>query len=145
MLEDAGIQTYLRNADGSNMAGVMIFDVYPALCVVNDSDVEQANALLSRIAVPVTFKADRVDKPWLVIWCSIALFGPLIVAGLVGIIWSIFAQGDVSEPVAAITDDIPHPVVVCCHDTGWSRDGDQGERMQYRYRHGVCGIWQRLR
>ena len=95
--------------------------------------------------MPVTFKADRVDKPWLVIWCSIALFGPLIVAGLVGIIWSIFAQGDVSEPVAAITDDIPHPVVVCCHDTGWSRDGDQGERMQYRYRHGVCGIWQRLR
>ena len=102
VLEDAGIQTHIRNADGSNMAGVMIPDVYPALCIVNESDVEQANALLSRIAAPVNVKADRVDKPWLVIWCSIILFGPLVVAGLVGVIWSIFAQGDVSVPVAVI-------------------------------------------
>ena len=101
VLEDAGIQTHIRNADGSNMAGVMIPDVYPALCIVNESDAEEANALLSRIAVPVNYKADRVDKPWLVIWLSIVLFGPLFVAGLVGVILSMFAQGAVSGPVLA--------------------------------------------
>jgi len=101
VLEGAGIQTHIRNADGSNMAGVMIPDVYPALCIVNASDFEKAKELLHGIELQVVANAERLDKPWLVIWCSILLFGPIFVIGIIGLAEALYGYGDQAESTPA--------------------------------------------
>ena len=42
ILEAAGIPTFLRNENVSTTRGVSIPDFFPALCVVDDADYEQA-------------------------------------------------------------------------------------------------------
>lgn len=105
VLEEAGIQTHIRNADGSSMAGVMIPDVYPALCIVNDSDFKKAWELLQGIEHTVLPNTDRLDKPWLVIWLAILLLGPLIFIGMIGLVAILFDHAYRLEPTLVHASD----------------------------------------
>lgn len=46
MLESAGIATFIRNENLSSVEGVSIPEFFPALCIVNDLDHEEAISLL---------------------------------------------------------------------------------------------------
>lgn len=46
LLEAAGISTFIKNENLSTTEGVSIPDFFPALCIVNDADLENATALI---------------------------------------------------------------------------------------------------
>ncbi len=48
LLEEAGIPTFVKNENLSTTEGVSIPDFFPALCIVNDSDIESARELISK-------------------------------------------------------------------------------------------------
>lgn len=47
LLENAGIQTFIRNENLSTTEGVSIPDFYPALCILNEDDQERAMNLIN--------------------------------------------------------------------------------------------------
>lgn len=47
LLENAGIQTFIRNENLSTTEGVSIPDFFPALCILNEDDQERAMRLIN--------------------------------------------------------------------------------------------------
>lgn len=47
LLENAGIQTFIRNENLSTTEGVSIPDFYPALCILSEVDQERAMSLIN--------------------------------------------------------------------------------------------------
>lgn len=46
LLEAAGIHTFIKNENLSTTEGVSIPDFFPALCIVNDADLEKAASII---------------------------------------------------------------------------------------------------
>jgi hypothetical protein len=53
LLEEAGIACFVRNEAGGMITSVPIQVFYPALCIINDADYEQARALVDSFRTPV--------------------------------------------------------------------------------------------
>ena len=60
ILEAAGIPTFVRNENLSTSEGVSIPDFFPALCVVNDADFDQAVEII-RLDVQKSAETSKAD------------------------------------------------------------------------------------
>lgn len=60
ILEAAGIPTFVRNENLSASEGVSIPDFFPALCVVNDTDFDQAVEII-RLDVQKSEETSKTD------------------------------------------------------------------------------------